>query len=151
MTLRMTCSHDISKSNTGPYVSPLFSCGIMVAPVRQRCVIAWVRHAEQLLFVLLCQSARHTAEYRTGRSASSNSKVPILFIRCVCVSVIVRISAHFMPISYLLISLSHYLSICLQSITALLPWLPFGINHAEGCSAVNPHTVQRGISPIHND
>lgn len=149
MTEGMTCSHGISNANTVPYVSPFFSCWIMVAPIRQRCVIAWVRHTNSFLFVCLCQSAWHTAEHRTGLSASPNSKVLIIFIQCsLCVSVIVCLCAHFMPISYLLIFLSHYLSICLQSITALLPWLPFRINHAEGCWAINLHTVQWGISPI---
>jgi len=135
---------------------PLFSCGMMVAPIRQRCVIAWVRHAEHLflsLFVrlhitLLITGASHLPAPPPESWFSLSTTYVCLHV---CLSLIVCICAHFTPISYLLILLSHYLSICLQSITALLPWLHFGINHAEGRSKVKPHTVQWGIYPIHID
>ena len=75
----MTCLNGISNANTACPVSPFFSCWIMGASIRQRCVIVWVRHANSFLFVCLCQSARHTAVHRIGNSPNPNSKVLIFF------------------------------------------------------------------------
>lgn len=72
------------------------------------------------------------------------------WVECVCVPIIVCVCAHFTPVSYSLISLSYYLSVCPQSITPLSPRLPFGVSHAEGYSAVSPRPAQRGISPPFN-
>lgn len=108
---RVTHSHGISKAKTALYASALFSCQRMVAPIRQRCVIAWVRRTERS--PSSPSVSLHVTQLNTGQGSTGAPPPDSCFSwhsALVCVRVFIcSFHAHFLFIDFF-VSLFVYLS-----------------------------------------
>lgn len=91
----MTRSRGISKcQQCSSCLSPFLSCWLMVAPIRQRCVTAWLRHKNCpfFFFLFLCLFVRLRVRRLNTEQVCAASPAPkssFSFIHCNSVSVIV--------------------------------------------------------------